>query len=119
MFPTTLRRLLIVAGYIGPIVGQTLPPDQALFQAVQRSGAIEVKRLIDLGASVNAVNEAGATPLMWAIPDLAKVRLLVEHGANVNAISRNLGRTPLLIAAGYPNTVPVLRLRCGEDIQSD
>ena len=110
MFPITLRRLSIVACCIGPIVAQTLPSDQALFQAVQQSGAAEVKRLIDLGANVNAVNEAGATPLMWAIPDLAKVRLLVDHGANVNAISKNLGRTPLLIAAGYPSTVPVLKL---------
>jgi ankyrin repeat protein len=101
---------LIVVGCIGPLVAQTPPPDQALFQAVQQAGATEVKRLLDLGANVNAVNEAGATPLMWAIPDLAKVRLLVEHGANVNAVSKNLGRTPLLIAAGYPNTVPVLEL---------
>ena len=110
MFPTTLKRLLIVACCIGSIVGQALRSDQALFQAVQQSGATEVERLISLGANVNVVNEAGATPLMWAIPDLAKVRLLVDHGANVNAVSKNLGRTPLLIAAGYPNTVPVLKL---------
>ncbi|HSP66111.1 MAG TPA: ankyrin repeat domain-containing protein, partial [Bryobacteraceae bacterium] len=110
MFSATVRRLLMVAGGLASAVAQTLPPDQALFQAVQQSSATEVERLVKLGANVNAVNEAGATPLMWAIPDLAKVRLLVDHGANVNAVSKNLGRTPLLIAAGYPNTVPVLKL---------
>ena len=115
MFRAAVGRI-IVAGCIGLILAQTLapaqtpPPGQALFQAVQQSGTAEVQRLIDLGANVNAVNEAGATPLMWAIPDLAKVRLLIEHGADVNAASKNLGRTPLLIAAGYPNTVPVLKL---------
>lgn len=102
--------LLIVAGFIGRATAQPVPSERALFQAVQQGSAIEVSRLLDLGANVNAVNEEGATPLMWAIPDLAKVKLLVEHGANVNAVSKNLGRTPLLIAAGYPNTVTVLKL---------
>lgn len=110
MFSATVRRFLMVAGGIAPAVAQTLPPDQALFHAVQQSSGTEVERLIKLGANVNAVNEAGATPLMWAVPDLAKVRLLIEHGADVNAASKNLGRTPLLIAAGYPDTVPVLKL---------
>jgi len=110
MFWATLGRFVIVAGCLCPILAQTPPPDQALFQAVQQSALTEVRHLLDLGANVNAVNETGATPLMWAIPDLAKVRLLVEHGADVNAVSKNLGRTPLLIAAGYPNTVPVLKL---------
>ena len=31
--------------------------------------------------------EAGHTALMRVMPDLAKVRLLVERGANVNAVS--------------------------------
>ena len=56
MFPTTLKRLLIVACCIGPIVAQTLPSDQALFQAVQPSAATDVERLIGLGVNVMAVN---------------------------------------------------------------
>ena len=46
---------------------------------------------------------------MWAIPDVEKVRLLVERGANVNAQSET-GRTAFLAAASFPRTVPVLRL---------
>ena len=86
------------------------PSDPELFRAVQQSNVSEVARLLDAGANANALNSAGATPLMWAIPNLAKVRLLVNHGANVNARSRSLDRTPLLIAAGYPNSVEVLKL---------
>ena len=47
---------------------------------------------------------------MWAVPDLAKVKLLIASGADVNARSTNLQRTPLLIAASYPGSGEVLQL---------
>ena len=41
-------------------------------------GSIEAMRLlIDHGADVNAQNDFGSTALMWAVPDPAKVRLLL------------------------------------------
>ena len=46
---------------------------------------------------------------MWAVPDAEKVRVLLAHGANVNARTES-ERTPLLVAAAYPGTVDVLRL---------
>jgi len=52
-----------------------------------------VKGPLVQGADVNAANGVGATALMWAVPDLEKVKLLVAHGAHVNARSTNLGRT--------------------------
>src|SRR5215203_1269230 len=73
-----------------------------------------LKVLLDHGANPNAGNAVGATPLMWAIPDLAKVRILLERGADVNARSANLDRTPLLIAASYPGTVEILKLFHGK-----
>jgi ankyrin repeat protein len=82
----------------------------ALMTAVLFAGADSVKLLLDRGADVNATNTAGATALMWALPDLAKSRLLVAAGANVNARAKNTDRTPLLIAATYPGSVPVLQL---------
>jgi ankyrin repeat protein len=69
-----------------------------------------VEQLLKLGADPNLVDANGATALMWAIPDRQKVRALVEHGANVNSRSTNLGRTPLLIAAASPGTVDLLDL---------
>ena len=82
----------------------------ALMLAALFADAACVELLLKSGADPNRADASGATPLMWAIPDLRKARLLIEHGADVNAQSSNLGRTPLLIAAGYPGTVDVLRL---------
>ena len=82
----------------------------ALMAATLYSSADLVKLLLDRGANPNVTNAVGATPLMWAIPDLAKVKALLEHGADVNAKSKNLGRTPLLVAASYPGSVEVLKL---------
>jgi len=82
----------------------------ALMAAALYAGADCVQALLDRGANPNAPNAAGATALMWAIPDVAKVKLLLAHGANVNARSSNLQRTPLLVAASYPGTVDILQL---------
>ena len=92
----------------------------ALMSATSFCDAAVVKLLLDRGADPNATNKAGATALMWAIPELTKVKLLVARGANVNARSGDLGRTPLLVAAGYPNTADILRVlvRKGADIKA-
>ena len=62
------------------------------------------------GADPNQTDAGGATALMWAIPDIEKVRRLVAAGANVNARSTDVGRTALLVAANYPGTVELLKL---------
>jgi ankyrin repeat protein len=46
---------------------------------------------------------------MWAAADFAKVRLLVDKGADVNAKSKQ-GRTPLIIAARHNGAEAILRL---------
>ncbi len=82
----------------------------ALMAAVLYADASCAKLLLNRGADPNASDKGGATALMWAVPDIAKVKLLVASGADVNAVSKNLGRTPLLIAASYPGSVAVLQL---------
>src|SRR5206468_7805049 len=50
-----------------------------------------------------------STPLFWALHDEAKVRLLLDRGANINAKTAD-GRTLVLQTALMGNSMPVLRL---------
>jgi ankyrin repeat protein len=70
-----------------------------LMVAALEADPAAVQQLLDAGADANATNDAGATALMWAVPNADKVQLLLAHGANPNAKSLD-GRTPLMIAAG-------------------
>jgi ankyrin repeat protein len=70
-----------------------------LMHAAVYGNVASVQLLLDHGADVNATNAAGATALMRAAFDYEKVRVLVERGADVNARSA-LGNTALLLAAG-------------------
>src|SRR5437879_6376737 len=85
----------------------------ALMAATLFGDARMVDLLLQHGADANQPGPSGTTALMWAVPDLAKVRLLVAHGANVNARPEN-DRTTLLVAASYPETVDLLRLLLDE-----
>lgn len=80
-----------------------------LMYAALYSDADSVRRLLDDGANPNLANEAGATALMWATDSLEKTQLLIEHGADVNAVS-NVARTPLMITAGTSGSASVVKL---------
>ena len=81
----------------------------ALMAASLFGNAQMVELLLQRGADPNRTGVSGTSALMWAVPDVAKVRTLLAHGANPNSRSET-ERTPLLIAASYPGTVDVLRL---------
>lgn len=80
-----------------------------LMRAAIYADADLMQVLVEHGADVNHANHDGATALMYSSGDLAKVRLLLDKGAKVDAKSR-LGRTPLLVAATYPGNIEVVKL---------
>lgn len=94
-----------------------------LFQVVVSGRKEELEALLEGGADVNETSEAGATPLMVAVAEPAKVRLLLQHGARVSAKAKNLA-TALSLAAAEGNeesfgllleaSTPVDPLRLGE-----
>src|SRR5437773_440845 len=90
--------------------GETPPrPTPPLMPAVRSGDRAAVRRLLAEGADVNGRNAAGATALMWAVGDLETARLLVDRGADVNAVSDD-GRMPLIIASALHGAAPVVRL---------
>ncbi len=68
-----------------------------------------MKLLLSRGADASAGNRRKSTPLLWSLYDEAKVRLLLAHGADVNAKTVD-GRSAIYQAALMGNAVPVLRL---------
>jgi hypothetical protein len=89
----------------GRATGGTTP----LMAAALYGDADLMKRLIGMGADAGAANVAGATALMWALPDAARMRPLIEAGVNVDARSDER-RTALVIAAGIVGAEDAVRL---------
>jgi len=81
----------------------------ALQHAAGFGNLATMKLLLKAGADANAGNKRKSTPLFWSLHDEAKVRLLLDHGANINARTID-GRTLVYQAASMANAVPVLRL---------
>ncbi|HEY7170963.1 MAG TPA: ankyrin repeat domain-containing protein [Vicinamibacterales bacterium] len=81
----------------------------SLLEALRGGDHRAVASLVASGADVNAPDENGATPLMYAaaFSTLADLRLLVDHHANVNAANAN-GSTALMWAAGDPAKLRLL-----------
>jgi hypothetical protein len=80
-----------------------------LMSAALYGDAALVTRILAAGADPNAANGAGATALMWAVPDTDKMRLLLDAGADANARSEDR-RSPLLIASGTVGAARALTL---------
>jgi ankyrin repeat protein len=90
--------------------GATL--DVALVLAANAGDAAQVKRLLDLGATLDGRGPQDATVLIAATMSdrepLEKVKLLLAAGADVNAADAH-GRTPLLLANRlHPEVTPLL-----------
>ena len=76
--------------------------------AVLYTGAPVLEKLLKQGADPNKANDANVTALMWASTDLEKTKVLLAHGADVNARSSDM-RTPLMIAARRPGNLATVK----------
>jgi outer membrane protein assembly factor BamB len=75
-------------------------PGEALREAARAGDVAKIEALLKAGAPVDAPAKYGQTPLYYAAEKgyLAAVKLLVEHGANVNAKDSFFGASALGIA---------------------
>jgi len=80
-----------------------------LMYAVLYGDVSLVAGMLQPGADPNIRNHAGASALTWAIDDVDKVRLLLDHGSDLNA-SSDFGRTPLMLAAAQTGSAPTVKL---------
>jgi ankyrin repeat protein len=73
-------------------------------------GTADVKKLLDGGFDPNSTTQAGGvTALMLAAPNLEKMKLLIDRGANADARANN-PYSALLVAAQYPGSVRAMNL---------
>jgi ankyrin repeat protein len=84
--------------------GTTPLMEAALYGDVQLLGA-----MLDAGGDPNLRNYRATSALMWAVDDPAKVRLLLDRGADPN-VSSDFGWTPLSLAAASKDSAPVVKL---------
>ena len=89
-----------------------------LMYAALYSDVNSMRELIDRGADTVASNDAGATALMWAVDDPEKVRLLLEHGAEPNAVSAD-SRTALAIVLDNRGPAALVELLLGHGAKLD
>jgi ankyrin repeat protein len=106
----------------------SLLPRTALHEAAEQGNTVTTQKLIELGADVNAIDTGGLSPLHYAVwkPDredasageawdtdeeleygansIAILRLLLEHGAQTEAVEPDRRQTPLLWASIDGNT---------------
>jgi len=86
----TVLILLIKNPYITPIIKE-----------------MYIKTIIKRGVNINIKDNYGISPLIHAIEinSFAIVKYLVENGANVNEVTENEGKSPLIIACEYNSSI--------------
>lgn len=70
----------------------------------------DLEALLNSGFDANSATESGGTTaLMMAVPDVEKMKLLLDRGAKVNARSQT-GFSALMVAAQYRESTAAIRL---------
>ncbi|MBM3764127.1 MAG: hypothetical protein FJW32_01940 [Acidobacteria bacterium] len=80
-----------------------------LMQTVLYGTPGEAESLLAKGADPSAVSLAGVTPILLALPDVAKMKLLISRGASATGKSVN-GTPAITLAAGMSNGAAAVKL---------
>ena len=110
--------VMAMADALGPAKQVELPPleeakpkevedwvEKVLFGSVS-----DLKEMLDHGFDPNsATKSGGTTALMLVAPDLEKMKLLLDRGAKVNALSKTR-YSALLVTAQYPRSAAAMNL---------
>lgn len=94
-----------------PPLPETMPANvEPWIETVVFGSVADVRRLLDQGLNPNvATKSGGTTALMAAAPDVEKMRLLLDRGANVNARAQTRF-SALMVAAQFQDSVPAINL---------
>ena len=106
---------VVKPGHGGCPVGEDIPAETPLLEAIRQRNIESVKRLISEGADVNQFDSRGFSPLlMVAGGDFELIDILLKAGANVNAESKQ-GATPLINSTTCSRAVQKF-LEAGADV---
>jgi ankyrin repeat protein len=98
---------------------EDLPGVEPWVETVLFGSVADLKQLLDNGFDPNsATKSGGTTALMMAVPDAEKVKLLLDHGTNLNARAKSK-YSALMVAANYRDGASSMQLLLdhGADVQ--
>ena len=109
--------VMALTGALPETTGKLSPLEEARPRGIEPwmesllfGSAADVEHLLQHGFDPNsAAKPGGTTALMMAAPDLAKMKLLLDHGANANARAKDR-YSALLVAANYPGSDAAMNL---------
>lgn len=95
--------------------------ESLVYRLAKAQTANDIKKLLELGADVNARNSYMATPLHIAVvnKDLKSIKSLIKVGADVNAKESD-GNTPLIDAALVGSSIAIFKvlIEAGADVNA-
>jgi ankyrin repeat protein len=104
--------------FVSPLADATSSLDEAILKAAREGDSTYLQELLAKGANVNARDDYGNTPIIFASEQghLQSVELLLRAGADVNARTSFNLLSALMLAArhGYLEIVKILHERGGE-----
>lgn len=94
-----------------PVLKETDPATvESWAETLLFGSAAEVKKLLEGGFDANsALKPSGVTALMLAAPDVAKMKLLLDRGANADGRAKDRF-SALMVAAQYPGSSAAMNL---------